>query len=947
VKRALLLAISLVVVPAAADCVPVAAWVHPAAPGKPVPPAALITEMAQKSAVLLGENHNNAEHHRWQLHTLAALHAARPDMVLGFEMFQRRAQPVLDRWVAGELSESEFLTATDWRNAWGVDAALYLPLFHYARMHRIPMVALDVPRSEHAKVATRPVPPSAGYVERLRKILADHPPAEFKEFVESQTLHDRVLAQSMAEALTARPGAMLVGILGRGHVEYGYGVPHQLQDLGVPNVGVLLPWDRDAECATLVAGFADAVFGVDAPPDARAARPRLGITLASEGSVGISAVQKNSIAEAAGLRPGDVLLEVAGLPVQDARDVREVIERQAPGTWLPIKVRRGDETVELIAKFPQPLARAAALHYDIEVRIDPAARTLEGRSVLSVPASRAADVALAAAFVIESRKQNEDQLEIRWRGALEQAAFLSGDSGWYPRVPGALASYNLTLELPGGYVGVVPGKLLEETNTPQRYRARFAFAAPGEAIDLMIGLYRIEERTHKSASGKALRLRAYFHPEIETLAAGYLDSVAEYIDLYERRIGAYPFDGFSVVSSPTPSGYGMPSLTYLGIDVLKLPFIRATSLGHEVLHDWWGNGVYVDYARGNWAEGLTTFMADYAYREREGEAAARETRLAWLRDISAVPPGQDEPLTAFRARTHATSQIVGYRKAAMVFFLLREMLGAQTFEAALRDFWRTQRFHIAAWSDLEHAFEAASGRDLEPFFTQWLTRPGAPAVRIASAHAIKHAHGWRTTATLTQDATPYSVRVPLVVDGTTTHVFDFNEPTSRFTIETKERPREIALDPELRVLRRLAPDEAPPILRAVMVAPAASVVVLSDALKQPAEQLARHLLDGAPGPSQKSLVIGLHQDIDAWLARERLSRPKAVGGKGTAQVWMVPRPGAPLAVVSVRDAEALTAVLRPLPHYGAQSFIVFEGSKAIERGVWPARPQTVRVTGQP
>src|SRR5581483_1831240 len=263
---------------------------------------------------------------------------------------------------------------------------------------------------------------------------------------------------------------------------------------------------------------------------------------------------------------------------------------------------------------------------------------------------------------------------------------------------------------------------------------------------------------------------------------------------------------------------------YLGIDVLKLPFIRATSLGHEVLHDWWGNGVYVDYARGNWAEGLTTFMADYAYREREGEAAARETRLAWLRDISAVPPGQDEPLTAFR------------------------------------DFWRTQRFHIAAWSDLEHAFEAASGRDLEPFFTQWLTRPGAPAVRIASAHAIKHAHGWRTTATLTQDATPYSVRVPLVVDGTTTHVFDFNEPTSRFTIETKERPREIALDPELRVLRRLAPDEAPPILRAVMVAPAASVVVLSDALKQPAEQLARHLLDGAPGPSQKSLVIGLHQD---------------------------------------------------------------------------------------
>jgi hypothetical protein len=85
----------------------------------------------------------------------------------------------------------------------------------------------------------------------------------------------------------------------------------------------------------------------------------------------------------------------------------------------------------------------------------------------------------------------------------------------------------------------------------------------------------------------------------------------------------------------------MPTLTYLGIDVLRLPFIRSTSLGHEVLHNWWGNGVYPDYARGNWSEGLTTFMADYAYREREGGEAATAARLAWLRDYASMPPGDD------------------------------------------------------------------------------------------------------------------------------------------------------------------------------------------------------------------------------------------------------------------------------------------------------------------
>lgn len=77
-----------------------------------------------------------------------------------------------------------------------------------------------------------------------------------------------------------------------------------------------------------------------------------------------------------------------------------------------------------------------------------------------------------------------------------------------------------------------------------------------------------------------------------------------------------------VVASPLPTGFGMPKLTYLGADVLRLPFIRKTSLGHEILHNWWRNGVYVDYTRGNWSEGLTTFMADYAYKEDESAAAA-------------------------------------------------------------------------------------------------------------------------------------------------------------------------------------------------------------------------------------------------------------------------------------------------------------------------------------
>ncbi len=226
-----------------------------------------------------------------------------------------------------------------------------------------------------------------------------------------------------------------------------------------------------------------------------------------------------------------------------------------------------------------------------------------------------------------------------------------------------------------------------------------------------------------------------------------------YIRLYSDQIGAYPFDEFSVVSSPLPTGFGMPTLTYLGIDVLRLPFIKATSLGHEVLHNWWGNGVYVDYERGNWCEGLTTFMADYYYKERESAQAARAMRLDWLRDFAAVAPGQDFPLREFTARSHGTSQIVGYHKAAYVFLMLRDLLGTHSFDAGLRRFWRDHRFRRASWDDLRRAFEQQSGRSLSAFFAQWLDRAGAPELKITAAHARSDARGSQVELGIDANAT--------------------------------------------------------------------------------------------------------------------------------------------------------------------------------------------------
>jgi len=532
--------------------------------------------------------------------------------------------------------------------------------------------------------------------------------------------------------------------------------------------------------------------------------------------------------------------------------------------------------------------------------------------------------------------------------ASPEGSFLPAGSLWVPW-PGAAFSYRLRLSLPAGQRGLVPGDLREETvatDPAARTVATFEMRVPSEGIDLMTGPYVVDERIVERASGGPLRLRTYFTEAIQTLAKDYLDDSQRYLERYSKEIGAYPFASFSVVASPLPTGFGMPTLTYIGETVLRLPFIRASSLGHEVLHNWWGNGVLVDYAAGNWSEGLTTFMADYAYKEERSAEAAREMRLGWLRDFAALPEGAAKPLTAFRSRAHGADAATGYGKAAMLFVMLRDLIGTAAFEKGVRGFWSKHQFREASWNDLRSSFESASGRDLSMFFRQWLERAGAPALQVASGRA----QGSDIEVTLEQGAPPYALRVPLEFVGAgkpVTRNVEFARAREMLRIEGAASARAVRLDPDLRLWRRLDPQALPPILREWILAraPRYAVVTQSDKVHAAAERLARRLFESPAHPVEPAdggeaplLIVGLYADVDAALARLGLPpRPARVTPSGSAQVWTIPRPpqATPIAVVSARDAEAIAALARPLPHYGAQSWLVFDGRRALARGVWP------------
>jgi hypothetical protein len=642
-----------------------------------------------------------------------------------------------------------------------------------------------------------------------------------------------------------------------------------------------------------------------------------------------------------------------------------------------------------VALASPPAGRA---YHDIEVRLDPDTRRLSAVDRIRLEGTGATLFGLDPAFTLESvavdgveRAVADDRgqwrltlddrpvhtLTVRYRGTLAAMAdtgptgspvrpvaspdgsFLPSRTGWYPRLDAAVSGYRITIDVPEDQRALAPGRLLAERVAGGRYRATFAFDHAAEGIVLVAGPYRVGERFHGN-----VRIRTYFHPSLAELEDNYLSKAAEYLELYEGWIGTYPYEAFHVVSSPLPVGFGFPYFTYVGARVLRLPFIPFTSLPHEVLHSWWGNGVEVDYQRGNWAEGLTTFMADYALAARQGAAKAKEMRARWLRDYAALPASRDRPLTAFVARTHGAAQVVGYHKAAMLFHMLREDLGRAAFDAGVRRFWLAHRFRVAGWEDLQDAFERASGRDLDGFFAQWLERTGAPSLKLDGVTIEPANGGFAIAVSLHQDAPAYDLSVPIVVStaaGQARHSVRLDTSAGRFVIDSRDRPLAVAVDPHFDLFRRLARAEMAPILREVMLAPEVALVVATAdaAAREAAHALAERLVEGRLVPLDAVprrplglplVIIGTSAEIAPALAEAEL-RPVAerIRGRGTARAWAARGKGdRPVVVVAADGAAALRRVIRPLPHYGAKSFIVFEAARAVEHGLWPIEESPLR-----
>jgi aminopeptidase N len=522
---------------------------------------------------------------------------------------------------------------------------------------------------------------------------------------------------------------------------------------------------------------------------------------------------------------------------------------------------------------------------------------------------------------------------------------ISLTSNWYP-LPEQPMRFSVTAALPNHFSAIMEADnfpLVQQGNTVSA-----TFSKPLTNIHFNAGPYSVERLQVR----EDLSVYSMFFKEDKELAGGYLQAAADYLHRYEKEIGPYPYNHYVIVANRLPTGYGMPTFTLLGQMVLRLPFIKETSLGHEIVHSWFGNAVEVDYSLGNWCEGLTSFLADHAYREEKGEGLANRlesiTRYhSYVHNESAIP------LSAFTSASHnqpmaETKRAVGYNRGALFFHELQTKLGPKTFREGLRRFYRENIGKRASWADLQQSFEIASGSDLGIFFAERLRRNYIPELGVEDIRIDYSEDRPILSFTLLQlSEEPFSLIVPIQIKTMSNIVkvnSEISEEKTRVSVPLNQRPLEFTVDPEHAFLRQLTDGELPAVWSSFLGAKKPIVILAKESdggLYQPfidALGEKEHTLTTAGEVSNQEMSENdlLFLGVDQAPSRTLFGLPSHTKKGFTLDVRRNPLNRDHVAVLVSSSGKGQTlAVARRLSHYGKYSYLEFQNGRNLAKQIQP------------
>jgi uncharacterized iron-regulated protein len=297
-------------------------------------------------------------------------------------MYPYTEQASLDAWHAGTGTEQEFVDRSKWYEHWGYHWNYYRDIFRFTRDKQIRMSALNAPREVVAAVRKKGfkdlTPEEAAHVptdidtggdDYLTLFKAQmnaggnpHPgmtDEALKGMLSAQATWDATMAWQAVKGIEAAgdPNAIMVVLVGSGHVAYGLGIERQARRYFTGGIASVIPVpveDEDQKPISVVrASYANFTWGVAGEPES--AYPSLGISIVPmPAGRSILDVQKDTVGARVGLKVGDVVTSIDGQPLTGKETWNRVMASKEWGDVVTLGLKRGTEEMSL----PIPLRRA-------------------------------------------------------------------------------------------------------------------------------------------------------------------------------------------------------------------------------------------------------------------------------------------------------------------------------------------------------------------------------------------------------------------------------------------------------------------------------------------------------------------------------------------------------------------------------------------------------------
>jgi tetratricopeptide (TPR) repeat protein len=392
----------------------------------------------------------------------------------------------------------------------------------------------------------------------------------------------------------------------------------------------------------------------------------------------------------------------------------------------------------------------------------------------------------------------------------EQGSYLFYAARWFPfhEYVGDRASYAINIKVPKDVLvaGYSEQPIVPVPMTDPKTKEEFATYAFTCSKPVLPGSFAAAKYILRSVKLGGFTVDVYVKAGDEKWADHAADVVGKHLEFYSSKFGRYAFGNRLAIAETddeTLETFTGPGIMFISPRALSSGIDER--LAREVAYQWWGQAVGLKSFDDAWLwHGLSEFSTLLYDQDRENETLYLQTVQAELEkalafeqsaSIRNAPKDLDDLTAPYRS--------VVFNKGALVFNMLRQLIGEEKFDKMLRDYYAKNEGRNVTIDEFEALVKKTAGREMRFFFGQWVESTGVPEFR-SDYQMLRTKDGFRVPGTVKQDLDSFEMPVEILLRteaGPERQTLLMKGPSADFNITTKSKPIEIIIDPDAKIMR--------------------------------------------------------------------------------------------------------------------------------------------------